>query len=67
MTPSRDDVLALALELSEADRFEVAMQLFESLPDDLPGLSMDDPGLIEELNRRRLEDTESIPIEDLWR
>jgi hypothetical protein len=67
MTPSRDEVLTLALELSEADRFEVAMRLFESLPDDMPGLAMDDPDLIEELDRRCREDTESIPLEDLWR
>ncbi len=66
MVQSREKILEMALELSEADRLEIVNRLMDMLPDDMPGLAMDDPDLIEELDRRCREDTESIPISELW-
>lgn len=67
MVRSRDDVLEMALLLSEADRLEIATRLLDTVGDDLPGLAMDDPDLIAELDRRRLEETESIPASEIWK
>jgi hypothetical protein len=45
-------VFDAALQLPEADRFALVSRLLQSTPDELPGLSMDDDNLIEELDRR---------------
>ncbi len=67
MRNTRNGILEMALSLPEADRLEIALCLMDSVPEDPPGLSFDDPGLIEELDRRCREDSESIPIKDIWR
>ena len=66
MQYTRNEILEMALSLSEADRLEIAWCLMDSVPEDPPGLSFDDPGLIEELDRRCREDTESIPASEIW-
>lgn len=61
MPVTRDDVLKAALELSDADRLLLASELLETLPEDLPGWSLDDPGFLNELDRRAQDGTASIP------
>lgn len=52
MSATREDVLKSAMELSEADRLLLAAELMDTVSDDLPGWSIDDPGLEAELERR---------------
>ena len=52
MQPASDAILNEALQLPEQDRLVIAMRLLETVPDEPVGLSMDDPGLAEELARR---------------
>jgi len=66
MQPSRDDVLTAALNLSEADRLVVATRLMDTLPDDPPGMCWDEPGFLEELERRSQDSDGAIPAADLW-
>jgi hypothetical protein len=49
---AREEVLEVALQLSEGDRLAIVERLLETLPDDLPGLSDDDPEFHAELERR---------------
>jgi hypothetical protein len=67
MSTKRDEILNAALKLSESDRLLIATRLMESIPDDPPGLSEDDPAFLEELDRRA-KDTEGwIPASELWK
>lgn len=52
MSATRDDVLKLAMHLSEADRLLLATELLETVSEDLPGLFIDDPDLLSNLDRR---------------
>ncbi len=52
MATTRDEILEVVLQLSEGDRLVIVDRLLETLPDDLPGLSDDDPEFHEELERR---------------
>jgi putative addiction module component (TIGR02574 family) len=52
MSPESRSLLESALKLSEDERFDLAHQLLESLPDDGAPLSLDDPNLVTELDRR---------------
>lgn len=63
MTETRREILEAALRLSEADRLIIANGLLDSLPDDVPGLSLDDPALAAELDRRSGEWDNAIPLE----
>lgn len=67
MSPSRDEILLAALALSEEDRFHIADGLFESLPDEPPGLSIDDPDFIAELDRRAADKDGWVPYSELWK
>jgi hypothetical protein len=49
---STDALLAAALELPEAQRWEFVDRLLEALGPDDVGLSLDDPNLLLELERR---------------
>lgn len=66
MLASRDQILDAALKLSEADRLEIVTRLLETLPQDLPGLSMDDPDFLAELDRRANDGGPVIPASELW-
>ena len=52
MESTSEVVLDAALKLSESDRMVVVSRLLETLPADVPCLSLDDPSLEEELERR---------------
>ena len=52
MASNRDEVLDAALQLSEADRLVIVNRLLESLPEEPPGLALDDAEFAEELERR---------------
>ncbi len=65
MPTTRDEILEAALQLSEADRLVIASEFLETLPKDLPGLAMADPGLMAELERRSGDLEGSIPWEQL--
>jgi hypothetical protein len=66
MLASRDDILKAALELSETDRLLVAERLLETLPEDVPGMSVDDPEFLEELERRFRDKSAGVPISEIW-
>jgi hypothetical protein len=62
----RDEILKSALELAETDRLLIAERLLDTLPEDVPGLSVDDPDLLEELERRSQDTSGAIPVSELW-
>ena len=61
-----NEVLNAALSLSESDRLLIATRLMDTLPEDPPGLSWDDPGFLEELARRSQDREGAIPASELW-
>jgi len=63
MPATREDVLKSAMELSETDRLVLATELMDSVSDDLPGWSIDDPALAAELERRANDGSKGIPWE----
>lgn len=52
MSTTRNEVLAAAMRLPEDERLEIIDRLMETLADELPGLSDNDPELPDELLRR---------------
>ena len=62
-----DEILDAALKLSESDRLRIATRLLDTLPDEFPGLSEDDSGFLEELERRSNDPGPSIPVSELWK
>lgn len=52
MSSTRAEVLKSAMDLSESDRLLLATELMETVPEDLLDWSIDDPGLIAELESR---------------
>lgn len=52
MAASRDEVLDAALQLPEGDRMLIVGRLLETLPDEPPGWSIDEPEFQAELERR---------------
>ncbi|MEX2119898.1 MAG: hypothetical protein WD847_09920 [Pirellulales bacterium] len=67
MPASRDEILDAALKLPEADRLVIVRRLLDTLPDDIAGLSDDDPGFLEELERRAGDTEATIPVSELWK
>lgn len=65
MQATRDEILEAALKLSEEERFSIASALFDTLPDETPGLSTDDPQFTEELKRRSGDLEGSVTWEQL--
>ncbi len=63
MSATREEVLKSAMELSEKDRLLLATELMETVSDDLPGLSIDDPELQVELERRANDGSNGISWE----
>ena len=63
LTP--DTILEAALSLPENDRLDLATRLLDSVPPGMDLLSLDDPNLIEELDRRAADDSGAIPWSDL--
>lgn len=65
MAATREEILDAALKLSAEDRLAIATELLETVPEDLPLFSVDDPGLADELERRSGDLTGSVPWEKL--
>ena len=63
MSATREDVLKSAMELSETDRLLLATELIETVSDNLPGWSLDDPDFAAELDRRADDGSTGIPWE----
>ena len=61
MSTSRDEILDAALQLSESDRLVIANRLLETIPDEPPGPSLDDPEFLDELDRRVRDGSAGIP------
>ncbi len=58
-------VLEAALQLPINDRLEIASQLLDTVTPGDELLQLDDPSLIEELNRRFADSEESVPWNEL--
>lgn len=65
MPATRDEVLKSAMELSETDRLVLATELMETISDDLPGLSLDSPDLLAELESRASDGSPGISWEEV--
>jgi len=65
MSTAREAVLKAALELDEDERLLLAAELMDSLADSLPGWTVDDPGFLEELDRRSRDGSANIPWEQV--
>ena len=66
MSVSHDEILKSALSLSEADRILLATELLNSVDEPMPGMSIDDPKLLDELKRRRDSMDNSISASELF-
>ena len=60
-------VLDAALQLPVNDRLEIASQLLETVTPDDEALELDDPLLVQELDRRFADREESVPWNELRR
>lgn len=67
MLATRDEIRQAALQLPEKDRVALVEELMETLPDEIPGLSLDDPGLEMELDRRAQNLEGLVAVDDLWK
>ena len=63
LTP--DSIFQAAVQLPENERLELVTRLMDTLPSEPELLSLDDPNLIEELDRRAEDDAGSIPWSQL--
>ena len=63
MSTTREEVLKTALELSEADRLLLATELMDTVANDPPGWSLDDPELPAEIEARVNDGSPGIPWE----
>lgn len=66
MSVAHDEILKSALSLPEADRILLATEILHSIAEPMPGMSFDDPKLVEELHRRRASMDDSISASDLF-
>ncbi|MEX2093404.1 MAG: hypothetical protein WD971_12040 [Pirellulales bacterium] len=65
MQLSADTIFQAAVQLSEGERMELVTRLMDTLPPEPELLSLDDPNLIEELDRRAADDSGAIPWSEL--
>ena len=67
MASTSDEIIDAALKLPESDRLLIAARLLDTLPDDHPGLSEDDAGFLNELERRAKDTQSTVPVSELWK
>jgi hypothetical protein len=69
MQANTETILQAALQLSEDERYALVSRIIETLPepDCEAGLSLDDPDLLEELDRRFADESDTIPWSQLRR
>ena len=65
MQLTADSIFEAAAKLSESERLELVSRLMDTLPAEPDLLSLDDPNLIEELDRRAADDSGAIPWSEL--
>jgi hypothetical protein len=65
MQLSQEAILQAALSLPEGERLDLAHRLLDTLPPEPDLLSLDDPSLIEELDRRAADDVGAVPWSEL--
>jgi hypothetical protein len=65
MQLSPETIFEAALSLPENERLDLAARLLDTVPAELNLLSLDDPNLAEELDRRAADDSGSIPWSEL--
>jgi hypothetical protein len=61
MQLTADSIFEAASKLPEGARLELVLRLMDTLPGPPNLLSLDDPNLLEELDRRAADDSDSIP------
>jgi hypothetical protein len=61
MQLTTETIFEAALKLSECERLELVNRLMDTLPGPPNLLCVDDPGFLEELDRRAADDSSSIP------
>jgi len=61
------EILKTALALPEQERILLATELIDSVAGKPPGLSVDDPGFLEELERRATDGSTPIPWDEVKR
>ena len=66
MSVSHDEILKSALSLPEADRVVLATEILDSVKEPMPGMSIDDPNLLDELKRRRASMSDSVSVPELF-
>lgn len=59
MNMSPNSIFEAAVKLPEADRLVLVSRLMDTLPADVDLLSMDDPNLLDELDRRAADDSDA--------
>jgi hypothetical protein len=67
MSMSQDEVFRSALALSEGDRILLATKLLDSIESSPTQFSVDDPGFLEELERRASDSSPGILWEEVKR
>jgi len=65
MSLAPDAIFSEAMKLPESERLTLVSRLLETMPADDSGLSLDDPSLIEELDRRSSDLAGSVPWSEL--
>jgi putative addiction module component (TIGR02574 family) len=61
MDLTADNIFEAAAKLSESERMELVTRLLDTLPPEPELLSLDDPNLTEERDRRAADESGSIP------
>jgi putative addiction module component (TIGR02574 family) len=61
MQLTADSIIEAASKLPDGERLELVNRLMDTLPGPPNLLSLDDPNLVEELDRRAADDSGSIP------
>lgn len=67
MLTNHAEILKNALMLPEQDRIQLASELIESVAGPPPGLAVDDPGFVAELERRMADGSQPIAWEEVRR
>lgn len=65
MQMTGEAILEAALSLPEGERLALVSRLLETMPAELLPLSLDDPGLVEELDRRFTDSSGELPWSQL--
>ena len=65
MSTDAEAIFTAALSLNDRERLDLAARLLDTISDDTGGISLDDPSLLEELQRRSADITGANPWSQL--